>query len=382
MAKKRTRASNGMGSIRQRSDGLWEARYSAPDDKQHSVYAKTEKAVTAKLRAALHDLDAGAWREPSKMTVGEWLEIWLTDYQGHISERTLHKYRCIVNKHFKPLLGDVRMTKLLPMHIRRLVSQLQAQGRAASTIHLYIGILSTALQNAVETGIITDNPAAKVKLQRVPPKTFHVIDRGDIPAFVDAARKTAFDNELLLMLYTGMRVGEIRGLKWSDVDLDAGTIHVSRQLQQKSGTMQQLTPPKYGEDRVLHLPGEAVEVLRAQKRKQAQQRLAAGADWHEDDLSRDLVFRQRSGKPHSDKSIFRAVRAAGSMIGIPELHPHDLRHSYAVAALRSGADVKTVQHNLGHKTASMTLDVYAAYTDDAGQRSAEMLSEYLKNAGK
>ena len=99
-------------------------------------------------------------------------------------------------------------------------------------------------------------------------------------------------------------------------------------------------------------------------------------------MSRDLVFRQRNGKPHLYRTIYLTVKAVGAEIGQPDLSPHDLRHSYAVAALRSGADIKTVQHNLGHKNAQITLDTYAAYTEDAGIASAEKLSDYLKNASK
>ena len=89
MAKKRTRAANGMGTVRQRKDGTWEGRYTAPDGRQRSVYAKTEAEVTRKLRAILHEIDSGAWLEPSRMTVGEWLDIWLQDYQGHTTGRTV-----------------------------------------------------------------------------------------------------------------------------------------------------------------------------------------------------------------------------------------------------------------------------------------------------
>jgi integrase len=143
--------------------------------------------------------------------------------------------------------------------------------------------------------------------------------------------------------------------------------------------LQRFTPPKYGEDRIIHLPAEAVAILKDQRRRQAEQRLAAGG-WDDDEISKDLVFRMSTGAAHNDRTIYKAVKAAGKAIGKPELHPHDLRHSYAVAALRSGADVKTVQHNLGHKTAQMTLDVYAAYTEDAGKAGAEKLSEYIKNS--
>jgi len=379
--KKNTRASNGMGSIRQRADGRWEARYSTPEGRQKSVYGKSEKEVTAKLRGALHDLDRGAWREPSKMTVGEWLDIWINDYQGHTTGRTVETYKCIVNAHFKPTFGSVKLVKLSQMHVRRMIADLQKKGRASSTIRHSCAILGGAMKCAMEAGLIKANPVEGIKLPRRVKAKFTIIDREQIPAFVEAVENCPFPNELLFMLYTGARVGEVRGLRWDDIDMDAGTAHIQRQLHPVTHG-ERITPPKDGEDREMHLPAEAVDVLKRQRKQQLEQRIAAGDKWIDDDLTRDLVFRQKKGKAHSELSIFKACKAVGEAIGMPELHPHDLRHSYAVAALRSGVDVKTVQHNLGHRSASITLDTYAAYTSDAGKEGAKKLSDYLQKAGK
>jgi len=379
MAKrKNSRASNGMGSIRQRADGRWEARYSTPDGRQRSVYAKSEAEVTKKLRGQLHDLDTGVWRQPSKMNVADWFEVWLTEYQGHNADRTILKYRCIVTNHFTPMLGKLKVTSVLPLHIRRVINKLQSSGLAPVTIKNYVRILGASFQCAVDAGIIKENPVDGAKLPRPTPTKFNIVDKADIPAFIAAAQETDYPNELLLMLYTGLRVGEMRGLRWGDCDLDEGIMEVERQLHPVNHDMKRFTPPKYGEVRTIHLADEAIDVLRNQRKRQAEQRLAAGG-WDDDEITTDLVFRLPNGNPHNDRTIYKAVQAVGKAIGKPKLHPHDLRHSYAVAALRSGVDVKTVQHNLGHKTSQMTLDVYAAYTEDAGKEGAAKLSTYLKN---
>lgn len=373
------RANNGMGSVRKRADGRWEARYSTPDGCQHSVYAKSEKEVTAKLRKQLHNVDIGAWIEPSRITVAEWLNVWLSDYQGQNTQRTIEKYKCIVTKHFIPKLDQIKLAKLLPLHIRRLVNDLS--DLQPVTVKNYVRILSASLECAIGAGLIQKNPVDGIKLPRPTPTKLNIVDRADIPSFIEAAKATEFPNELILMLYTGLRVGELRGLKWTDVDMTAKTIHIQRQLHPVSHDRTRYTPPKYGEDRIIHIPDEAIAILRDQHRRQAEQRIAAG-NWEDNDITRDLIFRLPNGHAHNDKSIYKAVKAVGNAIGYPELHPHDLRHSYAVAALRSGADVKTVQHNLGHKTSQMTLDVYAAYTEDAGKTGADRLSNYLKNVEK
>lgn len=376
---KKSRGANGMGSVRQRADGSWEARYTAPDGRQKSLYARTEKDVTAKLRATLREIDTGHWKEPSKMTVGEWLDIWLRDYQGHTTGRTLETYTGIVNRTFKPIFGKVKLSSFGQIHVRRMVNAMIADGKAPSTIKHARGILSASMKCAIEAGIIKENPVQGVKGPRPVKPRFTIVDREQFGAFVEAARKTKYGNELIFLLLTGLRVGELRGLKWEDID--GSELHIVRQLHAPTHN-QRFGQPKDGEARVVQITPEAVEVLKEQRKKQLEQRISAGANWKEDDISRGLVFRTARGATHSENSIYLAVRQVANELNMPDLHPHDLRHSYAVAALRSGIDVKTVQHNLGHKHASITLDTYAAYTTDAGKIGAEKLSEYWKNALK
>lgn len=374
-----SRAANNMGTVRQRSDGRWEGRYTGLDGKQHSVYAKGQKECTTALRAAMNDVDSGAWMEPSKMTVSEWLDVWLADYQGDNSELTVLKYKSITRNNFIPTIGNIKLLKLSPIHIRRFLTAMKAKDLSQVTISNYLRILKTALNAAVEAKLIKENPAMGISVSRGKVKSFHVVDRTMFPSFIKAANQTKYGNELVFMLYTGLRIGELRGLQWNDIDFTTDTLSVRRQLHPKSQTTKRITAPKYDEERTIYLPKPAINVLKAQRIKQNEQHLAAGSEWVEDEISHDLVFRMNNGKPHGDKTISDAVKFVGATIGIPELHPHDLRHSYAVAALRSGTDVKTVQHNLGHKTAGMTLDVYVAYTDDAGKESAQKLSDYFAN---
>ena len=371
------RAANNMGTVRQRSDGRWEGRYTALDGKQHSVYALTQPACTAALRAAMNEVDNGSWREPSKLTLSQWLDIWLSDYQTDTSERTVNKYRTIV-KHFKKSIGSIKLSKLTSVHVRRMIKSMESDGLKSSTIDNYFRIFKSAINRAVESKILKENPAKDVKVPKPTNRKFVIIDRQEIPKFLNTIKSTPYENEYVIMLLTGLRIGEVRGLRWSDIDFNAGTIDIQRQLQPKVKGLQRFTLPKYGETRLLHVPQEVMSALKDQKRKQAEQRLVAGENWYEDEITHDLVFRKKNGKPHVKGTLDRQLRKVGESIGKPDLRPHDLRHSYAVAALRSGASVKVVQYNLGHKTARMTLDVYAAYTEDAGKDGAVKLSNYLK----
>lgn len=373
----KSRGANNMGSVRKRPDGRWEGRYTAPDGKQRSVYGKTQAACTAALRAAQNDIDNGHWMEPSRMTVEEWFGVWLKDYQAHTTTRTVKVYSDIARLHIVPVIGQVKIAKLSPMHVRRVINAMAEKDLSPNYIHHAHGVLSVSLNAAIEAGIIKSNPASGIKTpQRAKPK-FNVIDREQIPAFVEAARRDANGNALIFALLTGLRASELRGLQWTAVDFDSATIDIHQQLTGHKPL--QFTAPKDGSARVIQITPQAIDILRKQKKDLAALRLAAGDRWEHNPIVDDLVFRSARGHFIAESVLHKAVRAAGDAIGIPGLHPHDLRHSYAVASLRSGIDVKTLQHNLGHKNAAMTLDVYAAYTTDAGKVGAQKLSAYLED---
>lgn len=369
---------NGMGSIRKRKDGRYEGRYTGTDGKQHSVFDYSPDKCAAALRAVTHEVDTGAWLEPSNMTVAEWLAIWIADYQGHTTGRTVETYQAVINRHFLPLFGGVKLSSFSAAHVWRMVSGMSKRGLSPSTIKHARGILSAAMKCAVEAGLIKDNPVASVKPPRMSKKAFTIIDREQIPAFIEAAQETRIPNALVFMLMTGIRAGEMRGLKWSDIDGD--TMHIDRQLHAMSRNNRRFGPPKDGEKRTVQLSPPAVELLKAQRRAQLEDKLAAGTGWIDDQITTGLVFRQKDGFNLDEGILHYAVEKVKTALGLPGLRPHDLRHSYAVAALRSGIDVKTVQHNLGHKYASITLDTYAAYTDDAGKTGAKKFGEYWANA--
>lgn len=379
MAKK-SRANNGMGSIRQRPDKRWEARYTTPDGRQRSVYALTEKEVTAKLRAALSEIDNGAWQEPSKLTMTQWLKIWLEDYQAHTTGRTVETYKIVVDKHMIPTFGKVKVSSMSQIHVRRMITTMTKGGSSPASINQARGILSAAMKCAIEAGLIKSNPVQGVRGPRLVKPKYTIIDRDQFPAFIEAAEKTQIANALVFLLMTGLRAGEMRGLRWSDID--GSVMHVNRQLHAPSRKKRTFGLPKDGEVRTVQLPAEAVELLKRHRKIQLEQRISAGGEWVEDEYTTGLVFRTATGWNLDEGYIYSAIRSVRAEMGLPNLRPHDLRHSYAVAALRSGIDVKTVQHNLGHKHASITLDTYAAYTDDAGKTGAKRFDNYWKEALK
>ena len=368
------RSVNGSGSIRKRPDGRYEARYTGPEGKQHSVYAKTSRECAQKLRAAQTTVDNNTWTQPSNITLSAWLDHWLTVDCSHIRPSTLIGYRHHIAL-ISSAIGHVRLTRLTSAHVRLLIDKLIKSGLASTTVNLILHTLSASLSSAVSARVIHDNPAYGIRIPHAAPVgETHIIDRPQFPAFFAASAATNYGPELNFLLLTGLRAGELIGLTWDCVDLTAPSITVR---QQYSYTARALAPTKNSIIRTIHIVPQAADILKAQRARNAALQLKSPTPWPPADPSADYVFRSPHGGPVVYGTLFHAARAVGKALSINNLHPHDLRHSYAVAALRAGVDPKTVQNNLGHASAAMTLDVYARYTTDAGKTAAATLAAYL-----
>lgn len=186
----------------------------------------------------------------------------------------------------------------------------------------------------------------------------------------------------MITLFTGLRKGEVLGLTWDCVDLEKGTLLVNKQLsyyKNASGSwVYGMDSTKNSRSRKLTLPSFVVDVLRHQKARQAEWRLQAGPAWQVWN-GEDLVFTNPLGGHLMSQAVYRSFKKLAASIGTPSTRFHDLRHSYAVAAIKSGDDIKTVQGNLGHATASFTLDVYGHLTDQMKQASADRMEQFIKS---
>ena len=179
-----------------------------------------------------------------------------------------------------------------------------------------------------------------------------------------------------MTLFTGMREGEVLGLTWDCVDFENRTIVVRQQLQKVRGSkgVYELSTPKNGKTRTLTCARFVMELLSDRQRQQRQDRLAAGELWQS---KWDLIFTNELGGNLCAQTVYLHFKGLAKAAGIPEARFHDLRHSYAVAALRAGDDIKTVQENLGHHTAAFTLDTYAHVTERMKQDSADRMDRFI-----
>ena len=385
MAKKNAK---GGGTIRKKTvtrNGkpytYWEARITTGRDPgtgkqiQRSFTGKTQKEVRQKMQEAAVAVDAGTYTSPVKMTVGQWLDIWSADYLGSVKTSTVNTYRDNIRLHIKPVIGSVRLQDLNAHTVQSLINGID---RAPATVRLVCGILSEALEKAVELDYIPRNPVKRCTLPRKEQKEIHPLDDGEVTALLNAAKGGELEYFITVALFTGMRMSELLGLTWDCVDYDSGTITVNKQLaplaQRKSGEV--FTTPKNHKPRSVAAAPSVLAALKVQRRKQLENQLLAGPLW---DNAHNLIFTNETGGPIPQRSLERRFRAIADAAGLENMRLHDCRHTYAVNAIRAGDDIKAIQGNLGHATAAFTLDRYGHFTEAMQQASAARMESFIKS---
>lgn len=392
MPRKAGRAAQGDGCLRQRADGRWEGIYIAGTDPgtgkpiRRSVYAKTQSECRTKLRAATEAVANGTYSEPSKMTIGAWLDIWLEEYTGDVKEHSYAKYESVARVHIKPALGAIRLTDLKPHQIQAFYNNLykrEEKPLASKSIKDVNGVLHRALNQAVMLDYIPKNPCFGVSLPHSEPVEMHPLTQDELNAFTASIAGNEYETLFKVAVFTGMRQSEIMALTWDRINFAAGTILVDRQLirEKKKGGAFKLTSPKNSKPRKLTPAPAVIKLLQEQKRFQAARRLQAGALWNDGGFP-GLVFTNVFGGHYCHNALCRNAQKCAALAGIENFVFHDLRHTYAVNSLRAGDDAKTVQYNLGHATAAFTLDRYGHYTDDMRKDSAARMEAFINGLKK
>ena len=371
MAKKRA---NGEGSIRKRKDGRWEGRYTAGHDPEtgkaiyKNVLGRSQAEVKEKLKQAIGEAQALDITKAGKYTVGEWMEVWFQDYAKIKVRPSSHQtYQGYIHNHIRPNIGDIPLEKLTSLDLQKFYKKLLTQGRvdrveakgqpkglSAKTVRNIHQILSSALKLAQEQRLILTNPAEGCALPRVEHQEMKTLTTVQLASFFREARESGVFELYYLELATGLRRGELLGLKWEDIDLERGDLRVRRQVSRINGEVVEAPLKTKNAYRTLPLAEDTVGVLKEQRKK------VGNSPW---------VFPSPNGGPISPDSVLHMLHRVLKRVGLPKVRFHDLRHTFATLALQNGVDVKTVSGMLGHFSAGFTLDTYARITSTA-QRQA------------
>jgi len=345
------------GSIKQRADGLWEARVSLPGGKRRSLYGKTRKETQDKLREALRDLDAGLDLSAGRQTVEQFLGQWLSaSVRPSVKVKTYEGYESIVRVRVVPRLGRVPLARLTPLDLQGLYVGLEEAGLSRRSVHHTHRALHRAFGQAVRWGLLPRNPCDGATPPQPKRPEMRVLDQEQVAALLDATRDHPAHALYVLAITTGMRIGELLGLRWGDADLGASKLAVRRALQRQNGAGLVFVEPKTGRSRRSIVLGQrAVLALRQHRARQLERRLVAGEAWRD----QGLIFCNATGGP-ADPSWQRAVfYEALKGAGPPPIRFHDLRHTAATLLLTEGVHPKVVSEMLGHATITLTLDTYS-----------------------
>lgn len=371
------RRGNNEGSIRQRKDGRWEGRYTvhtSDGTKQKTVYGKTREDVAEKLTKAMADRNGGLVYDAGKITVGEYLTAWLADsVRDTVRQRTYERYESLVRVHIVPTLGRVKLKNLTPAHVRGLYREKLDSGLSArSVLHLH-RTLSKSLKQATDDGLIPRNAAASVKPPQPRREEIQPLSRDQVRTFLEAVSGDRLEALYIVAITAGLRRGELLGLKWEDVDLEAGVLQVRRTLSE-AGSGRIFEAPKSGKGRSIRLTRKATAALRAHRKAQLEERMARAGLWEEN----GLVFASETGTPIQGRNMYRAFKIRLGWAGLDTgFRFHDLRHTCATLLLRQGVHVKFVQELLGHSDVALTLNVYSHVLPDMGDAAAGAMDDAL-----
>lgn len=378
----------GEGTIRQRPDGLWEARvtvgYEAGKRVRRSFYGQSRSAVASRMRTALTGMAVGQVPTPERETVGSYLAAWLTDIQPSVRPSTWLRYRQIVDTHLVPELGSVRLSRLSPHAVSTALVRRAAAGSAPKTVAHIRGTLRAALNDAIEARLLTYNPATHSRPPRVPQHEVEPMSPGEARAILAAVAGSDLEALVTTALFTGARQGELLGLTWSDVDLPNGVLHIGRSLQRLSHSTSDTKAPMLSElktprsRRALPLPSPARDLLGAHRVRQREQRVLLGPAWAPAGFP-ELVFSDPVGDPLNGTNVTKRFKTALHQAGLRARRWHDLRHGAATLLLASGVDLKTVSAMLGHSQIATTANIYTGVLDslkrDAVGRMVGLLSQ-------
>ena len=377
----------GEGSISKRPDGTWWARITLGKDengkqKRKAFYGKTRKEVQEKLTAAVNDVNNDVYIEPSKMTVAQWMDIWLKEYKYHsVKPATYMRYYSVAKCNIKPKLGHIKIKELKKDMIQRFVNELLAEGRDPSTIDNYFQVLNGALKEAVNGEMIIKNPATGTKLPRREKKEKHILTLEEQKIFVEIAKHYDKGEAFILMLGTGMRIGETLALTWDDICFDKMEIKVRKtqvEFIDPHGVTSKRhishgTPKSSSGVRTIPLLPQMVEMLKTVKSKQELHK----REMETAHLDNNLVFCTRFGTSTLKCDMQKKFKSIAQKAGIEGIHPHSLRHTFATRGLENGIPLKVMQELLGHANLSMTADLYTHVLPDTKKRSMMLIADTI-----
>lgn len=382
------------GNIEKRGENVWRIRiFLGTDADGKQLYHRetvrgTKKAAQTRLTELLRELDTGGYVEPTKLTLGEFLERWLRDYvKPKLKPTTASRYASITDQHLIPALGHIPLAKLRPADLQRYYAEAEKRGRldgrghslSPATIRKHHVVIHRALEIAVKWGLVARNVADAVELPEIRREKFDVWTAEEVNTFL-----TAIADHRMMPLYataimTGMRRGELFGLRWSDVDLDEGWIYVRNTRVIVDGKVSEGDPKTEAGERRIAIADRLVSILRKHRAAMAKEKLLMGERYHDS----GFVFCHYDGRPANPSNVTkRQFPELIKKAGVKRIRFHDLRHTHATLLLQAGVHPKVVSERLGHSSIRITMDTYSHVLPSVQREAADAFERLIAPKSK
>ncbi len=370
MAKRRA---DGEGNVRQKRPNLWEARIVAGHKKDGSpiykyVSGRTQKEAYEKLRELITEYRNVELTEDSQITVEEWLQKWMDEYMMFsIREQTWKSYESVIRLHIIPNLGNKKVASLTTSVVQKFYNKLLSEGKSGSLVRDAHLILHQAMDVAVKENLVAKNPTNGTKIPKVEYKPKNILNEIQLEMFMDAIKQDELWYDFFYTeITTGLRRGELCGLKWCDFNETTGQLNVVRTVTtHKGGGLKTGETKTQKGTRTIYLPPSTVKLLSERKNK----------------VSSEWIFPNfyDNSKPINPSTAYLKLKSILKNAGLPSIRFHDLRHTFATHALSSGVDARTLSGILGHTNASFTLDTYTHVTNDMQKNASVIVGRFMKD---
>jgi integrase len=370
------------GNIRQRAKGTWTIQVYLGEDSvtgKKRYLSRTVKGTKKEAELALAKLvqaaESGLDFDATRLTLEAFADRWLSNVQPRVRAKTHHRYAELFRIHIVPIIGKVRLDKLQPLHLERVYEEAFKKGLSAQTVLHVHRLLYTALRQAVAWQLLARNVAEAVTPPRPERKDIEALTKEGVLTLLDTVRGTELEVPAVLALGTGLRMGEVLGLRWKDVDLDERRARVVQTIQESPDGPIIVPPKTHRSRRIVLLPTFVAQSLKKHKASQAERRLACGAAW----VDNDLIVERGDGQPMLTRVLSRRFSTAARRAGL-ELTFHGLRHGHASLMLAAGVNLKVVSERLGHSTIGITADLYTHVAEEVHRQAANSLDSWWQAA--
>ncbi|AAP08256.1 MULTISPECIES: tyrosine-type recombinase/integrase [Bacillus] len=332
----------------------------------------SKKEAENALTNLLSEVHTGTYVEPSKLSYGEYLESWFNTKRHSVGIQTAKVLKGYLNSRIIPSLGNIKLAKLTSLHMQNYVNSLRDEGLKRGTIEKIIKVIRNSLEHAIDLELITKNVAAKTKLPKADKEELTVWNEQEVQLFLKAAQDGRYSIVFHMALVTGMRQGELLGLRWKDVDLEKGHLIISQTLSHDGKTFLVGGKTKSSLRKIL-LPASTIAKLKKHRAVILKEKLSQGEEYQDN----DLVMCTPSGTPINPANVRRSLNALIQKAAVPKIRFHDLRHTHATLLLAKGVNVKVISERLGHSNIKITLDTYSHVLPTMQEDAVNKMEEIL-----